>query len=73
MNHLIGDLGQVQYFTHQNILSKPNDPREAPRDVNPELSDHATQAIDQLCALPHALGLERHQMRRARLSGQRSA
>jgi hypothetical protein len=27
MDHLIGDLGQVQYFTHQNILSKPNDPR----------------------------------------------
>ncbi len=52
IDHLIGNLGQVQHVTCQNILGKSDDPRETFRDVNAELSDHTTQAIDQLCALP---------------------
>ena len=51
MYHLIGNIGQVQYFTGQDIICKSDDPREALRDVNAELSDHTAQAIDQLRAL----------------------
>lgn len=51
MDHLFGDIRQVQNLPSQNVLGKTDDPSEAPCDVDAKLGEYALQSVNQLRAL----------------------
>ena len=51
MKHLVCDIGQLQDLASQDIFGKTDDPGETPGDLNTELGDHASKAVNQLSTL----------------------
>lgn len=48
MDHLVGSVRQIENFTKREVLSKANHAGQSSGDVDAELSNQVTQAIDQL-------------------------
>ncbi len=45
-DHFLGNVGQIESFTQSDVLSKPNHPGEASRDVDAKLGNQTMQIVD---------------------------